>query len=315
MTRAVYVASALCACVIIVLVVVNWKKSETGQGRVDSAVPKEDGDRVMERNAMTQRERPRPAASAEMGMKKSLREDIGERIAVARSNYPDVFEEFRDLMKECHATCRSRDWLGHILSFTRKWPESKLKYGPSAWVHVEGAPPALLPQPVGEYADEEVSEGKARNGAARLSILDRFLNEFKTSPLCEQELLLDLVGALFGSERSPHREDEPLCDDLIAEVLEDVACPLQVRVRAALLLPSMSELRETGLRVAERVMEDAGVCDEEGDQEAVRRAALFLEIYGGPETLASLRRVREQKGWKMELVDLCIRNLERKLKG
>lgn len=102
---------------------------------------------------------------------------------------------------------------------------------------------------VSRFSEKAVEIGRARNAAARMAVLDRFLNAMSDGDIYEQVELLDAMHALWGRREMRNaqqwgKEDGiPDVNILLAGVMSDSSRPSEVRQRATEWLFSESRIQ------------------------------------------------------------------------
>ncbi len=109
----------------------------------------------------------------------SLKTQRQAQILMARMDSPEVFNEFlkwiTDLRKRSEVvSCRGAYFSGYILKFTKMGPESEYVWE-TGERHLTQHGWESEERKVKKYTDEDVKNGKARNAAERLAIVEYYL--------------------------------------------------------------------------------------------------------------------------------------------
>jgi hypothetical protein len=243
-------------------------------------------------------------------------EGRASRILLARITHPGVFDEYWQLVGTIRAIIESGESAerpgvlqGDLRQYARKGPESRFvevsgeaKLTKHGWVTERRS--------VERYSEKEVAAGKARNGAARLAILEHFLKLSDEGSEYEQVELIELVHDMWMEENGedPRERVDP---GLLAVVMRNEGKTWPVRITAAIYLPDQH--RQELLGFLHSVISSDDLSNRDRHYVWTYRALRKMRFHGGEEDLARLKRLAPREGWRRELVLAAITRLSAKL--
>ena len=240
------------------------------------------------------------------------------QIAEARRLHPEAFEEIGGISAAWRGRASGTEWMRGVysgamlrqslaapargVSFGRdEASDAAMSAGTGLSVH------GLRRKPVALHSEREVQNGLARNAAARMAILERFLDASSDGDAYEQTELLDAIHALWDDTGAPPARERAAADGmcnahlLFVSVLSDPSRPHEVRRRAAEWLFDEARVGEaiaTELQkrmATQPVQSIAGPVSERGDK---AEAPLVVRIRPSIEGARACALICGLDGWR-----------------
>ena len=231
-------------------------------------------------------------------------EKLIARILLARTTHPEVFKECEQKIDSFRERQRSDRpfgtrpgfFSGFMKAFASEAPESRLLLvkGSIKW---PGNPETEDHEKVEKYTEKEVGEGKSRNAAARLAVLEHFLKFSQDDSEYQQRELADLIYT-WWRDRDPRKpEDRIQGTALLCQVYDDETRPLSVRAAAMSRVPANKRKGERELMLD--ILRSPKTCNELHDGRVVRQAIDYLK-QNDPD---SLKKTQTKAQWKQSLIN------------
>ena len=238
------------------------------------------------------------------GPRASQQERLITKIIVQRLSHAEVFEEYsehlrllRKRLESSHPTGTRPGYLaGSLMAFAKQGVESRDVEEHVGWNETSNGM-IQQTQTVRKHTEEEVRNGRARNRAARMAILEHFLKFSDENSEYEQMELIDVVNLLWGEKSLTGMDDGVPVESLLEDLSRDETRGPSVRVSAITRLPLAKRKGERELMIA--VLASAKTDNETENQHVVRQAVDYLKQHDP----GALKDIATKIQWKRILID------------
>ena len=229
----------------------------------------------------------------------SLHVNLLSTIVEQRSSHRNVFNEYSEYVRSQRQNMKSQQPIGarpgfiagSLVAFARRGVESLDIEEHVGW---EKTPYGMVQQTqtVRKHTEEDVSNGRARNKAARIAILEHFLKFAVEGSAYEQRELVETVVLLWGAKN----DDGIPVEALLEELAQDETRDPSVRAAAMAYLP-------VGKRKGEReimlmILQSPETKNETECNGVVRQAIDHLKQHD----FQALKGIRSDIYWKQVLI-------------
>lgn len=224
------------------------------------------------------------------------------KIVEQRKSHVGVFDEYSKYILSLRQRLQSPQFpigtrpgyiAGSLMVFSARGVERKEVEESVGW---KETPSGMIQQTqtVNKYTEEDVRNGRARNKAARMAILEHFLKFAEEGGEYEQRELVEVVHELWGGK---NEDDGVPVESLLEELSQDETRAPSVRVAAMSRVPAGK--RKGARELMLKVLQNQETGSDTDDNYHVYQAIDYFKQHD----LAALKKIRTETPWKQALIN------------